>query len=66
MAPHCSTDGDDTYGLNVDEHGHHIQSCLAADVSRVILSELRRKLSNVDRVTTMRVHVAAAAKRAVV
>eukprot|EP00959_Pyramimonas_sp_CCMP1952_P032351 679116-Pyramimonas_sp.AAC.1 len=53
----CSTDEDDTYRLDSDDH---------ADMSKVVISEQRHRIFDFDRVTTMRVYVTAAASRAAV
>eukprot|EP00959_Pyramimonas_sp_CCMP1952_P119841 2505684-Pyramimonas_sp.AAC.1 len=44
----------------------YIELCLAADMSRVVLSQQQRNTLNFDRVTTVRVCVTAAATRAAV
>eukprot|EP00959_Pyramimonas_sp_CCMP1952_P111113 2324414-Pyramimonas_sp.AAC.1 len=56
---------DDNYGLDSDESGRYVEHCLVAEMSKVVLSEKRRMILGADRVTTMRVCVTAAAKRAV-
>eukprot|EP00959_Pyramimonas_sp_CCMP1952_P113194 2365872-Pyramimonas_sp.AAC.1 len=63
---HCSTDEDDTHGLDSDEKGQYIQLCFATDMSKVVLSEQQHGMLDVDRATAMRVYAAAAAKRAAV
>eukprot|EP00959_Pyramimonas_sp_CCMP1952_P277874 5808362-Pyramimonas_sp.AAC.1 len=57
---------DCSYGLDSDENGQHVELCFAAEMSKVALSEQRRVMLDADRATTMRMHVAAAAKRAAV
>eukprot|EP00959_Pyramimonas_sp_CCMP1952_P211159 4419195-Pyramimonas_sp.AAC.1 len=57
---------DDSYGLDSDENGRSVELCFAAEVSKVVLSEQQRMILDARRVTTMRVYVTAAAKRAVV
>ena len=64
--PLCSTDNDTSYGLDFDENGKYVELCFTADMSKVVLSEQQHKLLDVERVTTLRVYVSAAAKRAVV
>eukprot|EP00959_Pyramimonas_sp_CCMP1952_P471602 9498673-Pyramimonas_sp.AAC.1 len=60
----CTMVKDDSYGLDSDENGPCVELCV--EMSNIVLSEQQRVLLDADRVTTMRVHVAAAAKRAVV
>eukprot|EP00959_Pyramimonas_sp_CCMP1952_P144641 3027341-Pyramimonas_sp.AAC.1 len=57
---------DDSYGLDSDENGRYVELCLTTEVSKAVLSEQQRIILYADRVTTMRVYVAAAAERAVV
>eukprot|EP00959_Pyramimonas_sp_CCMP1952_P467417 9491575-Pyramimonas_sp.AAC.1 len=57
---------DCSYGLDSDEHGQYVELCFTAAMSKVVLSEQQHMILDADRVTTMRVHVIAAAKRAVV
>jgi len=64
--PLCSTDNDNSHGLDFDEHGRYVEICFTAAMWKVVLSEQQDKLLDVGRDTTMRVYVAAAAKRAVV
>eukprot|EP00959_Pyramimonas_sp_CCMP1952_P075765 1583775-Pyramimonas_sp.AAC.1 len=57
---------DDSYGLDSDEHGRHVELCFTAEMSKPVLSEQQHVILDADRVTTMRSYVTAAAKRAVV
>eukprot|EP00959_Pyramimonas_sp_CCMP1952_P317214 6639197-Pyramimonas_sp.AAC.1 len=57
---------DDSYGLDSDENGRYVALCFTTEMSKVVLSEQQRMILDADRVTTMRVYVTAAAKRAVV
>eukprot|EP00959_Pyramimonas_sp_CCMP1952_P181325 3791346-Pyramimonas_sp.AAC.1 len=51
--PLCSTDEDDRYGLDFDEHGQCAGLCFTADMSRVCLPEQQRSILDFDRVTIM-------------
>ena len=64
--PLVSTDQDDTYGLDFDEHGYYVELLFTQNVAKTVLTEQQHRLLTDDRVTTMRVYVTAAAKRAVV
>eukprot|EP00959_Pyramimonas_sp_CCMP1952_P283802 5932468-Pyramimonas_sp.AAC.1 len=65
-APLCTMVEDDSYGLDSDENGQCVELCFATEMSKVVLSEQQRVTLDADRVTTMRVYVTAAAKRAAV
>eukprot|EP00959_Pyramimonas_sp_CCMP1952_P378363 7926072-Pyramimonas_sp.AAC.1 len=56
----------DSYGLDSDENDPYVELCFTTEMSKAVLSEQQRMLLGADRVPTMRVYVAAAAKRAVV
>eukprot|EP00959_Pyramimonas_sp_CCMP1952_P372232 7794789-Pyramimonas_sp.AAC.1 len=57
---------DCSHGLDSCENGQYVEVCFVAEMSKVVLSEQQRVSLDADRVTTMRVYVAAAAKRTVV
>eukprot|EP00959_Pyramimonas_sp_CCMP1952_P026364 553559-Pyramimonas_sp.AAC.1 len=57
---------DDSYGLDSDEDGRYVELCFTMEMSKVVLSEQQRMIPYADRVTTVRVCVTAAAKRAAV
>ena len=64
--PLCSTDLDETYGLDFDQNGHYVELCFTTDMAKTVLTEQQHQLLDDESVTTMRVYVTAATKRAVV
>eukprot|EP00959_Pyramimonas_sp_CCMP1952_P346392 7254813-Pyramimonas_sp.AAC.1 len=52
--PLSSADEDQSYGLGSDKNGQYIGLCLAAEMSKVVLSEQQHRISDFDRVTTAR------------
>eukprot|EP00959_Pyramimonas_sp_CCMP1952_P281418 5882539-Pyramimonas_sp.AAC.1 len=46
---------DCSYGLDSDATGKYVELCLAAEMSKVVLSEQQHMMLNVDHVTSMRV-----------
>eukprot|EP00959_Pyramimonas_sp_CCMP1952_P359491 7527683-Pyramimonas_sp.AAC.1 len=64
--PLCSMVEDCSYGLDSGESGQYVELCFTAEMSKVVLSEQQHRILDADRVTTMRVYVAAAANRAAV
>ena len=64
--PLVSTGQGDTYGLDFDEHGYCVELLFTHNVAKTVLTEQQHRLLTDDRVSTMRVYVTAAAKRAVV
>eukprot|EP00959_Pyramimonas_sp_CCMP1952_P459526 9478381-Pyramimonas_sp.AAC.1 len=61
----CSMVDDCCYGLDSDENGQYVEVCCTAEMSTVVLSGQQHRILDTSRVTTMRVYVTAAAKRAV-
>eukprot|EP00959_Pyramimonas_sp_CCMP1952_P417528 8747692-Pyramimonas_sp.AAC.1 len=56
---------DDNFRLDSNEHGRCGELCFTTEMWKVVLSEQQHMILDADRVTTMRVYVTAAAKRAV-
>eukprot|EP00959_Pyramimonas_sp_CCMP1952_P092095 1927526-Pyramimonas_sp.AAC.1 len=65
-APLCTMVEDDSYGLDSDDNGRCVELCFTTEMSKVVLSEQQRMILDAHRVTTVRVYVTAAAKRAAV
>ena len=64
--PLCSTEPDDEYQLDTDEHGEYVELCFTSDMAPTVLSLSQLDQLTQDSIATMRVYVSAAAKRAVV
>eukprot|EP00959_Pyramimonas_sp_CCMP1952_P371648 7782515-Pyramimonas_sp.AAC.1 len=62
----CTVVDDDSYGLDSDENGLYVELCFTAEVPKVVLPEQQHMILDAGRVTTVRVCVTAAAKRAAV
>eukprot|EP00959_Pyramimonas_sp_CCMP1952_P126999 2656092-Pyramimonas_sp.AAC.1 len=65
-APMCTMVEDDNYGVDSDETGRYVELGFTAEVPQVVLYEQLHMMIDTDQVTTMRVYVTTAAKRAVV
>ena len=57
---------DESYGLDFDQHGYYVELCFTTDMAKAVLTEQQLQLLDDESVTTVRVYVTAAAKRAVV